>query len=254
MPIEKLESFLEMAIRTSSANADPFKDDVSCELNAYGLIEQLFAIRNIKGAFGSHAFGLASKHSDPNAFANFKPTIKSLKVLESFTLDYKVKWPLTLILSKRTITKYQLIFRHLLYCKYVERNLDTVWLHLQSTKEYSVYSVLQKTFFLRNRMSQFCKNYIYYMVVEVLEPNFHKFKDSLLKATTIDEILLSHNDFLDECLKECLITDQNLFRILTKINQTTHFFSRIIFRSFQNIQTDDTFNKAATEDYYYARG
>jgi gamma-tubulin complex component 2 len=39
MPIEKLESFLEMAIRTSSANADPFKDDVYCSLSAFGLIE-----------------------------------------------------------------------------------------------------------------------------------------------------------------------------------------------------------------------
>ncbi len=34
---EKLESFLELAIRTSSANADPFKEDVSCELNSYSL-------------------------------------------------------------------------------------------------------------------------------------------------------------------------------------------------------------------------
>lgn len=64
MPMEKLESFLEMAIRTSSVNADPFKDDVTCELNAYGLIEQLFAIRNIKGALGSNAFGLASRMND----------------------------------------------------------------------------------------------------------------------------------------------------------------------------------------------
>jgi gamma-tubulin complex component 2 len=39
MTIEKLESYLEMAIRTSSANADPFKDDVICTLNTYGLIE-----------------------------------------------------------------------------------------------------------------------------------------------------------------------------------------------------------------------
>ena len=37
--MEKLESYLEMAIRTSSVNADPFKDDVTCELNSYGLIE-----------------------------------------------------------------------------------------------------------------------------------------------------------------------------------------------------------------------
>jgi len=44
-------------------------------------------------------------------------------------------------------------------------------------------------------MSQFCKNYIYYMVVEVLEPNFHKFRESLKKVKTIDEILTLHNNF-----------------------------------------------------------
>jgi gamma-tubulin complex component 2 len=37
--IEKLESYLEMAIRTSTANTDHFKEDVSCFLNTYGLIE-----------------------------------------------------------------------------------------------------------------------------------------------------------------------------------------------------------------------
>lgn len=65
MTIEKLESYLEMAIRTSSANADPFKDDVTCTLNSYGLIEQLFAIRNIRGALGQNAFGVTSTNQ-PN--------------------------------------------------------------------------------------------------------------------------------------------------------------------------------------------
>jgi gamma-tubulin complex component 2 len=36
--IEKLESYLEMAVRTSSANSDVFKDDVSCSLCDFGLI------------------------------------------------------------------------------------------------------------------------------------------------------------------------------------------------------------------------
>jgi gamma-tubulin complex component 2 len=60
MTNEKLESYLEMAIRTSSANADPFKDDVSCSINVFGLIEQLFAIKNIKGALGQNAFGIST--------------------------------------------------------------------------------------------------------------------------------------------------------------------------------------------------
>lgn len=37
--MEKIESLLEMAVRTSSANSDPFKDDVTCVLNSYGLSE-----------------------------------------------------------------------------------------------------------------------------------------------------------------------------------------------------------------------
>ena len=48
--IERLESLLELAIRTSSANLDPFKDDLVCELNTYSLSEQLFALKNIRGA------------------------------------------------------------------------------------------------------------------------------------------------------------------------------------------------------------
>jgi hypothetical protein len=54
--IEKLESLLEMAIRTSSVQSDPFKDDVSCELNSYGLGEQLTVTCLTRGALGPDAF------------------------------------------------------------------------------------------------------------------------------------------------------------------------------------------------------
>jgi gamma-tubulin complex component 2 len=70
-------------------------------------------------------------------------------------------------------------------------------------------------------MLHFCKNYIYYMTVEVLEPAFLKLKDKLLNSGTIgtiDDVMRAHSDFLDQCLKECLLTDQNLFRILTRLN------------------------------------
>lgn len=36
-----------------------------------------------------------------------------------FSLGYKVRWPLSIVISKRSITKYQLIFRHLFHCKHV---------------------------------------------------------------------------------------------------------------------------------------
>lgn len=114
-----------MALRTSSANVDPFKDDLTCELNSYTLIEQLFAMQNIRGALGNGAY-LLNKEGAKKHF--FSAPVNNLKVIETFTLDYRVKWPLTLIISRRAITKYQLIFRHLFFCKYVEKSLANTWL------------------------------------------------------------------------------------------------------------------------------
>ncbi len=43
-------------------------------------------------------------------------------------------------------------------------------------------------------MVHFSKNYIYYMVFEVLEPNFLKFKSKLMSGgvRTIDEVMTAH--------------------------------------------------------------
>ena len=48
---------------------------------------------------------------------------------------------------------------------------------------------------------------MYYMQIEVLEPNYHKFKQQLRTVKTIDDIMMHHSEFLDECLKQCLLTD-----------------------------------------------
>lgn len=49
-------------------------------------------------------------------------------------------------------------------------------------------------------MLQFCKNYLYYMLYEVLEPNYNKFIQSINSVKTIDDIITTHNEFLDRCL------------------------------------------------------
>lgn len=45
------------------------------------------------------------------------------------------------------------------------------------------------------------------MQIEVLEPNFHKFKIALKQVKTFDDIIILHSNYLDQCLKECLLTD-----------------------------------------------
>ena len=55
--------------------------------------------------------------------------------------------------------------------------------------------------------------------------------------------MLHHSNFLDECLKQCLLTDQNLFKIISSINLRTLFFSRVIIRFFNNVKDEETLDR-----------
>ena len=46
-----------------------------------------------------------------------------LSGLQGFSLGYRVTWPVSLVLDRKTITLYQMIFRHLFFCKHVEKML-----------------------------------------------------------------------------------------------------------------------------------
>ena len=84
---------------------------------------------------------------------------------------------------------------------------------------------------------------MYYMQIEVLEPNLHKLKAQLRTVKTIDDVMLHHSNFLDECLKQCLLTDQNLFKVISSINMRTLFFSRVIIRFFNNVKDEETLDR-----------
>lgn len=43
--------------------------------------------------------------------------------IETFSFGMEVKWPVSLVLNHKAIACYQMIFRHLFYCKHVERLL-----------------------------------------------------------------------------------------------------------------------------------
>jgi gamma-tubulin complex component 2 len=130
------------------------------------------------------------------------------------------------VFSKGLLLKYQLIFRHLLYCRYVERKLVEVWVDHQCTKELGLDQRFSPSYSLRQRMLHFCRDYIYYATVEVLEPQSHHFLASLEQAETIDVVLRSHETFLNSCLQELLLTErEQLYRGLSKVLSTCYTFA-----------------------------
>jgi gamma-tubulin complex component 2 len=52
----------------------------------------------------------------------------SKQAIDTLTLDYNVKFPLSLVISRKTILRYQLLFRFLLHLRHVEQSLASVWI------------------------------------------------------------------------------------------------------------------------------
>jgi len=167
-----------------------------------------------------------------------------------FTLKYRTSWPLSIVFSKALMLKYQVIFRHLLYCRYIERKLVDVWVDHQNTKELGLDTLFSPSYSLRQRMLHFCRDYIYYATVEVLEPQSHSFLASLEQAETVDDVLRSHEKFLDTCLRELLLTErESLYRHLSKVLQTCLIFAHNLKRMNDGvIPLDDAHTSQQAED------
>lgn len=244
----RLESLLEVALRTSNASSDIYKDDLSCYIDQYTLEQKLEWMR--QPLSGGKKRETATY--EPLNIMHEKVNT-DLPRLEGFTLSYSVRWPLSVIISKGTILQYQCIFRHLFYLKHVERHLSKTWLNHQSTKDLGLRDKFLPSYDLRHRMLHFIQSLTYYLMVEVLEPNWHELERKLKAVGTVDEVLKHHNTFLSKCLKECLLTKCHyiLFKPLRKMmkmclifannierfgNQTSH---QIVFERLKgkNIQT-----------------
>jgi hypothetical protein len=152
-------------------------------------------------------------------------TSQGIKGVEALTLDYRVDWPISLLLSRRAITKYQLLSRLLYFSKHVESRVLGSWQDHQATRQLDVRAVMGATYCLRHRMLHFLQNFVYYMALEVVGPRAHEMTEALESAQDLDEVLLLHEKFLDSCLKECLLASQELLRNLTLIMTTCLLFA-----------------------------
>jgi gamma-tubulin complex component 2 len=140
--------------------------------------------------------------------------------IDALALDYNVKFPLSLAISRKTILRYQLLFRFLLHLKHVEQSLSAMWIEQKTTPwrrpmpqhpEFNKWRL--RVCLLRARMLSFVQQILAFTTFEVLEPNWRSLESKLDKVTTVDQLLRDHVDFLDTCLKECMLTSSKLLRV-----------------------------------------
>jgi gamma-tubulin complex component 2 len=133
--------------------------------------------------------------------------------------DFDVKFPLSLVISRKAVTRYQLIFRFLLGLRYLEFLLTNMWTEhktptwRRSTGSPDVERWKRRIFILRSMMLQWVQHMLGFVTGDVLETKWKKLEDKLSKVSTIDQLLRDHVEYLDTCLKECTLTSDKLITV-----------------------------------------
>ncbi|CAK9146768.1 unnamed protein product [Ilex paraguariensis] len=130
----------------------------------------------------------------------------------------QVQWPLSLVISRKTLTKYQLIFRFLFSCKHVNRQLCGAWQVHQGVRALDIQgTAISASSLLCRSMLKFINSLVHYLTFEVLEPNWHVMHNRLQTAKSIDEVIQHHDFFLEKCLRECLLLSPVLLKKVERL-------------------------------------
>ncbi|KAI0954277.1 hypothetical protein AcV7_007553 [Taiwanofungus camphoratus] len=269
----KLQSLLDLALSTDTQGEDAmFREDVHVTMASSGLYEWLQNVLKVNGVIGGEEGEGVDGHAreEPKKerrkekddkkqlLGNFFSMIicyclslqKRCIAIDALTLDYTVKFPLSLVISRKTILQYQLIFRFLLHLKHVEQSLSSTWIEHKtspwrrpsrpletspndaaspsSNDWYADFENWRKrVFLLRARMLAFVQQILAFATFEVLEPNWRKLEGKLEagKVETVDQLLRDHVDFLGTCLKECMLTSEKLIKSFSQLIVTCSTFA-----------------------------
>lgn len=203
--VEKLQSLLDLALRSTAAAADPLHEDVTCSVDTCSLLKRLSTLKDLQ-----------TGETVPETDA----LEESLGItgVETFSVNYKVQWPLSLVISRKALTKYQLIFRFLFHCKHVHRQLCAAWQVHQGARARDMHGTgISTSSILCRNMLKFINSLLHYLTFEVLEPNWHVMHNKLENAKSIDEVIQYHDFFMEKCLKECSLLSPILLKKLEKL-------------------------------------
>lgn len=179
---EKLQSLLEMSIRTSSADSDPFKDDVYCYLAGFHFSQILASYQGLaKKELHKMEFMIGNESTAENR----NKAAKGSKGHDYFTLGYNVEWPLNLILTETNLILYKLVFKNFFALRFTEYELYNCWSKTKDMKTEELPGYAKGFFLLLQRMINFVRNVIYSFCIEVVEERWKTFLSNLQNVVEV---------------------------------------------------------------------
>ncbi|KAL8999912.1 MAG: hypothetical protein Q9169_001318 [Polycauliona sp. 2 TL-2023] len=239
--VPKLQSLLDLVLRQpgSIAAQDSFKEDVKVQMNDVGLTKFLMTVVSVRGIEGDEPTdNIFEKYRTPSANGSTtEEDNNNMTGFEALEFKFSVPFPLSLVVSSKTVLRYQILFRYLLSMRHLENLLVNSWEDHNKVISWTHRSkggrrlemFKRRAWTLRSRMLVFVQQFTYYCTAEVIEPNWQRLMAKVnghdidndrggsgpapKVGRTVDELMEDHVDFLDTCLKECMLMNSKLLRV-----------------------------------------
>jgi len=216
----RLQSLLELAVRTSSVGADAHADDLAVELDPRSLLELARAAGvapHVNTA--STANTPAGTPGQAGLRLGGRSRAEELPGWEVVLLSYRVAWPLTLVVPPKALAQYQLIFRYLWGMKRAERELSSTWHRMQAARNAarSGREALKHAYALCYRQLWLAKELVRYGCVDVLEPAWRAMEEGVRRAGDVDAVIRCHEEFQARAMDGLLLSRPPLLRALTAL-------------------------------------
>lgn len=215
----KIQSLLYMAVSNpaSASSLDPHKEDLRVVFQTSNLFDWLLEIVTSSASAPGPMPSRDAHETDRKKEESAKK--KDLLTIDALAFDFEVKFPLSLVISRKAITRYQLIFRFLLGLRHLELSLTNMWTEHKSaawrkrSSSPDIEKWKRRIYILRAQMLQWVQHVLVFSTSDVLESNWKKLEDKLGRVATVDQLLREHVDYLDTCLKECMLTSDRLLNV-----------------------------------------
>ena len=177
-----------------------------------------------------------------------KLNIKLLKALpgdigwDVFCLEYNIDLPLNIIISSRNILDYQKMFIFLIKIKRIEYSQNLEWRKIMtytrdiSNDKYPFFkSKIKKSLQFNQQIMHFIISLHNYLTLEVLETQYKKLIKKIYRINSIDELISSHNEFVNNIKQKCFLDDKNNNNIIIYKKIIAIFDIILRFRTAQDV-------------------
>ena len=250
---EKLMTVIDNAARFSSMDSDIHKDTFTFYVSNLDFNKEKTYLLHYSDILASVNHEVILEKIEKLSAITFNDEFDEIKVIEALSVKMQLGWPLNMIITQETILKYNLIFRHLLYLKYVEHNLAKVWKQQQSFGAYTLFEPLKLIALLRTQVIGFIRNISSFVFIDVIEPAYAELVSKLKVAKSIDDIKSGHDAYLNRILDQCLLTQDGLLERLHDLMHSSKRFADIAYNTYENCATKIAYPDLAFVDNVFER-